>query len=390
MVRGNKGWRSGNALKLTRIPIPSVTQATPYGRGSVRLRWLDRSFGVGLLAVLGALRGGHEPPPAPDRIGLMCIAGIGDLILATAIAQDVVAGYPEAEVVLFAGPANSDLARLVEGARVVELSTTRPWEAVPLLRSERLDVLIDFGYWTRLEALYTALSGAAYTVGFATAGQRRHYAYDATVEHSGAVHELENFRGLAGRIGLRSESEPRFVPASGALRARLPDRYVVFHLWPGGYRSQLREWPQERWRELARRFTEAGFTPVLTGGPADVARTDAFIRSCGELQCPIVSLAGRRLSELLDVLADARCVISVNTGIMHLAAAVGAPTVALNGPTSARRWSPRGPNVICVDSELPGCGFLNLGFEYAGRRTDCMAGISVSRVAEVALERVHA
>jgi ADP-heptose:LPS heptosyltransferase len=74
---------------------------------------------------------------------------------------------------------------------------------------------------------------------------------------------------------------------------------------------------------------------------------------------------------------------------MHLAAAVGAPTIALNGPTSAARWGPIGPNVVCVDSELPGCGYLNLGFEYDGRRTDCMQGISVERVATAVRERAR-
>ena len=59
--------------------------------------------------------------------------------------------------------------------------------------------------------------------------------------------------------------------------------------------------------------------------------------------------------------------------------------MALNGPTSALRWGPVGPRTVCVDSDLPGCGFLNLGFEYEGQREDCMAGISVDRVADAAL-----
>ena len=104
-----------------------------------------------------------------------------------------------------------------------------------------------------------------------------------------------------------------------------------------------------------------------------------------------MSVAGRfRVSELVDVLAHARCVVSVNTGVMHLAAAVGVATIALNGPTSSERWGPIGADVVCVDSELAGCGYLDLGFEYDGRRTDCMAGISVDRVAAAALARAHA
>ena len=87
-----------------------------------------------------------------------------------------------------------------------------------------------------------------------------------------------------------------------------------------------------------------------------------------------------RLDELLDVLAGADCVVSVNTGVMHMAAAVGAPTVGLNGPTSELRWGPLGRNAVSVNSELPGCGYLDLGWEYRGRREDCMQGIPVEAV----------
>jgi heptosyltransferase I len=56
-------------------------------------------------------------------------------------------------------------------------------------------------------------------------------------------------------------------------------------------------------------------------------------------------------------------------------------TIGLNGPTSSRRWGPIGSRAVSLDSTLPGCGFLNLGFEYDGQREDCMAGVGVERVA---------
>src|SRR5918911_1069323 len=76
---------------------------------------------------------------------------------------------------------------------------------------------------------------------------------------------------------------------------------------------------------------------------------------------------------------------SSSTGVMHLAAASGAPTVSLNGPTSEARWGPVGERVRSVNADLPGCGYLNLGFEYDRGRTDCMRAISVDRVAEAVL-----
>jgi ADP-heptose:LPS heptosyltransferase len=360
------------------------------GRGNPRLRRLDQTAGLGILIALGALRRTRRLHTSPRRIGLMKTAGIGDMILLSAITRGVRTALPDSELVVLAGPGNSDLATLLPGVRVVELPTARPWAAIPLLRAERLDALLDFGQWTRLEALYSALSGARWIAGFDTPGQRRHYAYDAVAVHSGEVSELENFRALARLLGVESTAVPSFDAGEPPEWLPVPEPYVVFHMWPGGYRSELREWPAERWIELAQRVDGEGFSIVLTGGPGDVARTGEFVTACRELGLEPVSIAGQhRVSGLVDLLAGARCVVSVNTGIMHLAAAVGAPTVALNGPTSAKRWGPVGPRAVCVDSDLPGCGYLNLGFEYEGRRTDCMHGISVDRVAAVALDHAR-
>ncbi len=307
--------------------------------------------------------------------------GIGDMTLATAIARDVIADFPAARIVIFAGADNSGIARLVEGADVVELPTARPWAALPLLRAQRLDALIDLGQWTRLEALYAALSGARWTAGFATEGQHRDFAFDRTVPHSAGSSELDNYRRVAGTLGVKSESVPSFAASGPPPELPVAEPYAVFHVWPGGFRSELREWPTGSWRELIRRAHANGLSVLLTGGPGDIAGSDALISSCGGPSDRLASIAGRfGIGELIDVLAGARCVVSVNTGVMHLAAAVGTWTIALNGPTSSTRWGPIGPRTVNLDSELPGCGFLNLGFEYDGQRIDCMEGITVERV----------
>jgi ADP-heptose:LPS heptosyltransferase len=361
------------------------------GRGSSHLRVIDRTLVRSLLRVVGAIKRRRPLPSRLNRIGLMKSTGIGDMILTTAIARDVAAAHPGAEVVVFGGGDNADVARLVPGVRTTQLATARPWAAIPRLRAERLDVIVDFGQWTRLEALYAALSGASWKAGFDTPGQCRHYAYDATVTHSANRSELANYRELISTIGVTSTSLPSFRPARPTPALPVEGPFVVFHLWPGGFRSELREWPPESWRSLAGRLAKSGFTIVLTGGPADVGRTDAFIRSSGDLAKHMKSVAGRYgLDEVIDLIGSAKCVVSVNTGLMHLAAAVGVPTVGLNGPTSAKRWGPIGPNVVCINSDLPGCGYLNLGFEYDGRRTDCMRGISVDRVVSATLELANA
>lgn len=363
----------------------AARRSTPVRRGDRRLRLLDATVGVGLLAAAGTLRRRRLRPERIRRIGLMKSTGIGDMILLCGVIRDVAAAFPDAETILFAGDDNRDVARLLDGIEVVPLPMGSPWQAVQRLRAMHLDVLADFGQWTRVEALCALLSGARFTIGFDTPGQRRHWCYDDTVRHAADVHELENYRRLAARLGVESRSLPALTPNGRPVDApRGP--FVVFHLWPGGYRSELREWPLSSWRELAHRLAGRGYSILLTGSRADAAKTEAFARSCEAAGRRVESVAGRySLDELVGLLHRASCVVSVNTGVMHLAAAVGAPTVALNGPTSERRWGPVGQRAVSVNSELAGCGYLNLGFEYEGRRTDCMCGISVQRVADAVL-----
>ena len=366
----------------------STAAAAP--RGKARLRAIDRYLGIPLVAVGGAVK---RPRPLPDRIrriGIVNSTNIGDTVLLAPVAQDVAATFADAETIVFAGAATAPLVRLLDGIRAIPLRLSSPLDAVRTLRRERLDVVLDFDQWPRVEPIYCMLSGARWAGGFRAPRQHRHYWYDGVVDHSDRVHELDNYRRLVELIGVDSRSIPSIRPPREVPAGDLPrDPYVVFHLWPTGLNSVLKEWPLDRWRALARDLGGRGLTVVLTGGPADVERTREFIASAGDVEPALVDVSGKYdLAQVVDVLCGSRCVVSVNTGVMHLAAATGAPTVGLNGPTSERRWGPVGRHAVSVNSAFEGCGYLHFGWEYRGRREDCMNGITVERVRETVLELI--
>ena len=220
--------------------------------------------------------------------------------------------------------------------------------------------------------------GRGWTAGFDTPGQRRHHAYDATVPHSATSPEIDNYRALAAALGVASTSLPRFAPTRrAARRCRSPSPSSSSISGPAGYRSELREWPAGLAGANSSRRPSNGRSRSAHRRPRRRRAHREFIDACGGQSDRLASIAGRcGLAELIDILDRARCVVSVNTGVMHLAAAAGTWTIALNGPTNSSRWGPIGPRTVNIDSELHGCGFLNLGFEYDGRRTDCMGGIT--------------
>ncbi len=355
-------------------------------RTSTLLRFLDRAVGVPLVAACRLLpKRGMPDPSTVRRVGVYKSAAIGDTLLLTGIFEALRARFPSASIALITGCDNAGVAPFFEHAidEHATISAARPLAAIRTLRSMRLDVLLECGPWPRVDALVAALSGARYRVGFRAKGQARHYGFDRVVEHSSELHQLENFRNLARAVGATDFPPPRLRAPCVLAPARLPQApYFVFHPWSGGYMAAFKEWPDERWLELGAALSGRGRDRiVVTGGRGDVERTAALVSAFAELGIPATNAAGAyTIAELSNVLAESAGVVSVNTGVMHLGALIGARTICLDGPTPAKRWGPIGPAARSVSTPLSGCGFLDLGFEYANQRPDCMAGIAVADV----------
>ncbi len=268
--------------------------------------------------------------------------------------------------------------------RRILIDLTRIPASIKTIRAEKFDVLLDFTSWQRLTAFYTLMSGAKFTVGFKTAGQHRGRGYDLAVEHRNDHHEVDNFLAILHAVGIDAHSEPQLtVPAIAIEPLPGEQDIIVFHLWAAGAQSWLREWPEERWIELARRLTGPKTIFAITGARSDLERSEPFVQrmqATGLRAIPFVGTDG--FISLSHLLMRARVVVSVNTGVMHLAAILGAPTVSLNGPTAPRRWGPRGRCVAGVQPADGSGGYLNLGFEFAGHPEDVMQKIAVDDVAK--------
>ncbi len=353
-------------------------------RGSVWNRWADRYVGIPVLLATGWARRRRALPEHVRRLGVMTSPTLGDTLLASGVLRDARKSFPDARIVFICSPTNRAAAELLpEVDELLPVKLTEPLPTVRALRAARLDLLLDLSPWQRLTAFYTAASGARYRAGFKTAGQHRHAHYDRVVEHLRTRHEVDNFRALAEAAGVWGGAEPRLhTPWLGERR---PSGTIVFHPWASGDRHALREWPVGYWVELAARLNGPGRRFAVTGAPSQRAQCEQFcaaLRGGGVEAEPFQGAAGLR--GLTELIHDAALLVSVNTGIMHLAAILGAPTVSINGPTSALRWGPRGPRGVSVNT--PRGGFLHLGFEFHGQPEDVMGATTVEAVYRAALE----
>jgi ADP-heptose:LPS heptosyltransferase len=359
-------------------------------RGSKKNRILDYWVGIPLLNLLATLRRRRRVPPGIRRVGVMCSPALGDTLLISGAVRDLRRHFGNSvEIVHFCMKTNLAAAELLGAVeRRVVIDVTDPPATIRQMRAEKLDVLFDFSSWQRLTAFYSLMSAAKYTAGFTTAGQYRGRGYDLQVEHRDDRHEVDNFRALLKAfpmaVGLPPKLRlPEGDPVLGPF-AECEDM-IVLHLWASGQRSWLREWPEDRWLEVAAGLAGENTIFAITGAPSDLARIEPFVakmRATGLAAQPFVGTDGFR--SLAHLLLRARVVVSVNTGVMHLAAILGAPTVSINGPNRNGRWGPVGPRAIGVEAPGDGCGYLHLGFNFDGQATDCMERITVEMVAQAA------
>ena len=253
---------------------------------------------------------------APTALALRAL-GVGDLLTAVPALRGLRRSW-DGEVVLCAPAALAPLA-LLSGAvdRVVD---TAPLATVPL-RGAALAVNLHG-------------SGPQSTALLADSGPARLVAYGVTSSWRDDEHERVRWARLVGEVGLPADPDDLDLPLPDV--APLVRGAVVVH--PGAAFG-CRRWPAERWAAVARSLAADGAQVVVTGSAAEEPLARRVADAAG--LPPGAVLAGRTgLLDLAALVGAARLVLSGDTGTAHLATALRAPSVVLFGPASPRRWCP--------------------------------------------------
>jgi ADP-heptose:LPS heptosyltransferase len=149
-------------------------------------------------------------------------------------------------------------------------------------------------------------------------------------------HEVARWCRLLSAHGIPADpTDLHLVVPSGSVDLRAPGCTLVH---PGAA-SAARRWPAERFAAVARAEAEAGRCVVITGSPAERPLAERVADLAG-LDRRVVAAGTTDLLGLARLVAVAQRVVCGDTGVAHLATAVGTPSVLLFGPTSPARWGP--------------------------------------------------
>ncbi len=278
------------------------------------------------------------------KIAIIKPCCIGDCIMALPAVDAIVAAHPEAIVDVFVGLHSRIAFQFRRGlsTRPVpdRLELPSALQLSRVLRQGCYDavVCLDRSRWLRL----------------ATRLSRANASGHARSLNPEMRHESEVYLDVVRELGIPTPaSMPQIFPTTLGLRrsadllSGISSPIVVLH--PGGAQNPGatmldKRWPAERFAELARIAQRQGTTVLLSGGPDDVevARRVADLAGMEDS----ANFAGKiDIETLAGVINRAAVFVGPDTGVTHIAAALGTPTVAIFGPTNPRRYRPLGRHV---------------------------------------------
>jgi ADP-heptose:LPS heptosyltransferase len=347
------------------------------------------------------------PAASVNKIAVLRANALGDLIFVLPALEAVRTAFPRAEIVLLGramhrellggrpGPVDRVLAlpaiRGVSGPDHQETDERDRKRALETLRLERFDVAVQMHGGGTNSNPFVNQMGARLTAGLRAPGADP---LDLWVPYVYYQHEVCRYLEVAALLGASATGlEPRLqvleddLHEAAPVLSQLDGPFVVLH--PGAS-DVRRRWPPERFAEVGDRLAGAGASVVVTGTPTEAALArEVVVR----MTRPAVDACGRlSLRGLVGLLSRCALAVANDTGPLHLAVAVGKPTVGIfwrgNMVNCAPLMRSRHRPLPAWQDSCPVCG--RQASEPRCEHDVCfVTEVSVDQVAEAALELWH-
>ena len=341
-------------------------------------------------------------PPAQIRCILVRAPNwVGDAVHALPAMAALRAHFPSAEITVLARGAVGALFQHHPSVnRVVSYGASgrHAWgsllEAAGRLREETYDLGI----------LLTNAFEGAWLMFLAGIPRRYGYARDgrgwlltdrqACPPETRRLHQADYYLTLLRGLGVTaSRGQPRLEPTADERRqaaerlraAGWNGAQPLIALCPGAGYGEAKRWPLDRYAELAARLTRDGSVVLALGGGAEQPLGRQLAARVG---AGFIDLTGRTdLREAMAVLSLCRLAVSNDSGLLHVAAAVGTPTIGIFGPTNPDRTGPTGDRTTIVRRPVY-CSPCELRYCPIDHR--CMEWVSVETVREATVAALAA
>lgn len=319
---------------------------------------------------------------------------VGDAVMSLPAVASVCRGVPRAEVTILAKPWVGDLFSPFPGVhRVIPYLSPGVhggikgrWRLAQELKKGRFDLALHLPN-SFDSALLSFMAGIPRRAGYGTDGRGILLTHRVPVD--GKVkrgHQVEYYLHLIRSLGLQAGSD---IPSLQVPQAWIPDADAVLKsagggegpfvgLSPGSQYGSAKEWFPERFGELGRRISgELGGHLLILGSAGDRAAASPILRIVGP---KAADLTGKTtLGQAMAIIARCRVFVTNDSGLMHVAAALRVPLVAIFGSTDPSRTGPLGATSRVIYKGLSCAPCLK---NKCPQKRECMEAVSVEEVFE--------
>jgi len=279
---------------------------------------------------LGASVSANETVALPLLV--VTLSNIGDMVMTTPVLETLTARYPDSPIDIVGDARSSDLLRAAPYVRTILHRDKRgglaaQWRLLRALRTERYALAVDL----RTPVIPFLVRAARRLIKRGAGGQMQH----AVDEHHAVLTPLV---GSTPAPYCRLYLESAAMTAAADLLAGLPGRDWLA-IAPGANWAGKR-WPADAYRELVDTLAGDFDAVIVLGGPEDRTAASvlhgahsALLDFCGRTTLPVTAA----------LLARARAFVGNDSGLGHMAAALGIATLTVFGPGQPERYRPWGP-----------------------------------------------
>ncbi|MFH1136740.1 MAG: lipopolysaccharide heptosyltransferase II [Pseudomonadota bacterium] len=325
---------------------------------------------------------------------------VGDALLTTPALSALADNFPDAEITVLVKPWAAPIFAhhpAVAGTMIYDRSGPHGGllglaSLVREIRSRQFELAVLFQNAFEAAALAFA-ARIPWRVGYNT-DARGFLLHPAVPLYPGdrVVHQTQYYLRLLGRVGLKTQTRKPVFHLSPAIKEmaglRLQalglENSFLIGLAPGAAYGPAKQWPPEKFAAAADEILDQkpGGAALVFGSPGE-ARVAARVRE--RMRHPAHDLSGRTsLDEAAALIHRCHLFLTNDSGLMHVAAAVDAPLVAIFGSTDAKTTSPAGDRAVMVSSQVDCAPCLKPVCPKVSHR--CMDLIAAGQVARAGLD----
>ncbi|MEW6039946.1 MAG: glycosyltransferase family 9 protein [Elusimicrobiota bacterium] len=359
----------------------------------------------------------QKPPKLPEKPGailMMKFWGMGSILLASHAVKAIKDCYPGARTIFLTLLRNKGVCDFLEVTdEYIYLEIDKGiisfikslWGIIISMRKRKPDIVIDFEFFTRFSAVVTYLSAAKFRVGYHAWEVWRGDLHNIKVPFNRYWHIVDNFLNLTSAAGAiektgsyavkpkitaKHRKEVTDILMSAGLNPE--EKYVCIHVNSSDLIVE-RRWPYNSFIELLKiisnKYPERF---IFIGTKMEVESITYITNKIASNR--VINLVGKlNIAQLAALFEGARLLIASDSGPLHLADAIGTPTVSFFGPETPALYGPRGKNNIVLFKNIDCSPCINVHSAktvrcYRNRfNPRCMESITVDEALK-AVERI--